>query len=159
MTIPEYQRLMNASEAQFRPLVQAALQTGCRYGELHALKAQDFNPESGTIHIRTSKSGKARHVILTAEGVKLFKRLTAGLGRDALILQRDDGSPWKLGLQGRRIADACARANIDPPNAACRSREYLTPAEVASLIEAARRNRKGHRVPLGCFRRDAATQR
>jgi integrase len=59
---------MNASEAQFRPLVQAALQTGCRYGGLHALKAQDFNPESGTIHIRTSKGGKARHVILTARG-------------------------------------------------------------------------------------------
>jgi integrase len=115
LTIPECQRLINASDPEFRPLVQAALQTGCRYGELCALKAQDFNAESGSVYIRTSKSGKDRHVVLTAEGVKVFKRLTAGLGRDDLILRHDDGSPWGPAHQFRRIADTCLRAKIDPP--------------------------------------------
>ena len=115
LTIPECQRLINASDAEFRPLVQAALQTGCRYGELCVLKTQDFNPENGTIHIRTSKSGKGRHVVLTVEGVRVFTRMTTGLGRDDLILRRDNGSPWGPGHQFRRIADTCARAKIDPP--------------------------------------------
>jgi integrase len=115
LTIPECQRLINASDVDFRMLVQAALQTGCRYGELCALKAQDFNPENGTLHIRKSKTGKGRHVVLTAEGVKVFKRLVAGLARDDLILRREDGSPWGAGNPFRRIADACARAKIDPP--------------------------------------------
>jgi integrase len=114
LTIPECQRLINASDADFRSLVQAALQTGCRYGELCRLKTQDFNSENGTIHIRTSKSGKGRHVVLTAEGIKVFKRLTAGLGRDDLILQHDDGTPWGPGHQFRRIADARGRAKINP---------------------------------------------
>ena len=115
LTIPECQRLINASDAVFRPLIQAALQTGCRYGELCVLKTQDFNPENGTIHIRTSKSGKGRHVVLTVEGVRVFTRMTTGLGRDDLILRRDNGSPWGPGHQFRRIADTCARAKIDPP--------------------------------------------
>ena len=113
--VPECQRLINASDVDFRMLVQAALQTGCRYGELCALKAQDFNAENGTLHIRTSKSGKGRHVVLTAEGVNVFRRLVAGLARDDLILRRNDGSPWGAANQSRRIADACARAKIDPP--------------------------------------------
>jgi integrase len=114
LTIPECQRLINASDAEFRPLVQAALQTGCRYGELCVLKAQDFNPKNGTIHIRTSKSGKGRHVVLTAEGIKVFKQLTAGLGRDDLILRHDNGTPWGPGHQFQRIANTCARAKINP---------------------------------------------
>ena len=40
----EFKRLMNASDPDFRKLVQAALLTGCRYGELSRLTAEDFNP-------------------------------------------------------------------------------------------------------------------
>ncbi len=34
LTIAEAKRLINASDPEFRPLVEAALQTGARYGEL-----------------------------------------------------------------------------------------------------------------------------
>ena len=47
--------------------LEAALQTGARYGELASLLVGDFNPDSGTVHIRTSKSGKDRHVVLTEQ--------------------------------------------------------------------------------------------
>jgi integrase len=56
------------SEAQ-RSLVRAALATGCSYGELGRLVAEDFNATSGTLHIRRSKSGKPRHFVLEAEGI------------------------------------------------------------------------------------------
>src|SRR5439155_21461176 len=57
-------RLVNASPDDFRPMVRAALLTGCRYGELVALRVSDFNPDAGTLSVHTSKSGKRRHVLL-----------------------------------------------------------------------------------------------
>jgi integrase len=65
ITQAECQRLVNACEAEFRPLVQAALLTGCRYGELIALRVNDFDPDSRTLRIRRSKSGKPRYVHLS----------------------------------------------------------------------------------------------
>ncbi|MEJ2377034.1 MAG: tyrosine-type recombinase/integrase, partial [Pseudolabrys sp.] len=78
LTIKEAQRLINACGFEFRPLVQAALQTGARYGELIRLQVHDFNPDAGTLAIRQSKSGKPRHVVLSDEGAALFRQLTAG---------------------------------------------------------------------------------
>jgi integrase len=69
LSIAEAQRLINASDAEFRPLVRAALTTGCRYGELVRLQVADFNSDSGSLAIRKSKSGKARHVILRRQCV------------------------------------------------------------------------------------------
>ena len=37
-TVAEAKRLLNASDSEFRPLVRAALETGCRYGELIRLE-------------------------------------------------------------------------------------------------------------------------
>jgi integrase len=71
-------RLINASQGSFRDLVKAALFTGCRYGELGRLRVVDFNPDSGTIFVGQSKSGKARNVVLTVEGQRFFETLTAG---------------------------------------------------------------------------------
>ena len=68
LTEAECVRLVNACPADFRQMVSAALLTGCRYGELAALRVRDFNPDAGVLTIRTSKSGKARHVVLTDEG-------------------------------------------------------------------------------------------
>jgi integrase len=45
----EAKRLTNACPHDFRALVTTALLTGCRYGELVALTAGDFNPDAGTV--------------------------------------------------------------------------------------------------------------
>jgi len=114
LTVDEAQRMVNACEPDFRQIVSAALTSGCRYGELGRLRAADFNPDSGTLHIRQSKSGKDRHVILTDEGVALFTRLTAGKRGDALILTRADGRPWKASDQRRPMLSAVKHASISP---------------------------------------------
>lgn len=114
LTIAEAKRLLNASTADFRRLAQAALATGARYGELAALCASDFNPDSGTIHVRTSKSGKGRHIVLNDEGAALFKSLAAGQPGDALLLTKADSSPWGKSHQARPMAEACQRAKIRP---------------------------------------------
>jgi integrase len=114
LTVAEAQRLINASEPGFQSLVQAALSTGCRYGELARLTVADFHPDSGTIHVRTSKSGKPRRVILTTEATEFFARVCAGKSGEDRIFTNGGGSPWKPSNQGRRMAEACARAKIKP---------------------------------------------
>jgi integrase len=133
LTADECRRLMNASPAPFRDLVQAALLTGCRYSELAALRVDDFNISAGTVTIRTSKTGQGRHVVLTDEGVQFFKALTLGRLGAALMLSRPNAGPpkrpigkavreaaqnddrWRKSFQVRPMKAACKAARIIPP--------------------------------------------
>jgi integrase len=110
----EQRRLVNACSADFREIVRAALLTGCRYGELIAMRAEDYNDEAGMLTVRESKAGKVRHVVLTDEGCTLFRELTAGRKGDTRIFLRSDGKPWGTSHQQRPLAEACARARISP---------------------------------------------
>jgi integrase len=94
LTVAESQRVINAAPSDFRLLVQAALATGCRYGELGRLEVHDFNSDAGTLQVRASKSGKPRHIVLTEEGVAFFTRLVAGRPGGELLLRKDDGTAW-----------------------------------------------------------------
>jgi integrase len=114
LNVDEARRLVNASDENFRPLVQAALSTGCRYSELARLVAADFSRDAGVLHIRTSKSGRARHVVLNSEGVALFGRLCAGCGPDDLLFRLPSGGPWTRGCQSKPMRQACERARIKP---------------------------------------------
>jgi integrase len=115
LTVTEGKRLVNAATSDFRPLVQAALVTAARYSELAALCRSDFNPDSGTVHVRTSKAGKGRHIILNDEGIALFRSLAVGKAGDAVLIPRADGSRWGKSVQARRMSDACQRGQITPP--------------------------------------------
>jgi integrase len=110
----EVRRLVDACSMDFRDLVRGAFLTGCRYGELIALRAADYNCDAGTVAVRESKAGKVRHVVLTDEGRTLFNTLTAGGVREAYIFHRSDGRPWGASHQQRPLAEACARARISP---------------------------------------------
>ena len=110
----ESNRLVNACPPDLRAMVTAALLTGARYGELTRLMASDFNPDSGTLYVSMSKSGKDRHIALTDEGKEFFTRATAGkLGSD-LIFLRTSGHPWGRAQQYRPLKDACKAAKIKP---------------------------------------------
>jgi integrase len=111
----EAQRLVNATAPEFRPLIQCALLSGCRYGEIVNLRVSDFDHGAGTITVRSSKAGGTRHVVLNDDGVTLFERHTAGKAGGAIIFVRMDGAGWGPSHQHRRLRDACARAAIDPP--------------------------------------------
>jgi integrase len=110
----EIRRLVNACEKDFRPLVQAALLTGCRYSELVNLACADFNRDSDTLILRQTKSGRSRHVVLTEEARHLFSQWTAGRAANQWIFLRSDGRPWGASHQQRPLADAAARAKISP---------------------------------------------
>lgn len=114
LSVVEARRLINACDPDFRPLVEAALQTGARYGELIRLQVHDFNRDAGTVAVRQSKSGKPRHVVLTDEGAALFQQLAAGRAGNAVLIPRADGSPWHPSHQARPMRAACERAKIAP---------------------------------------------
>jgi integrase len=110
----EIRRLVNGCSEDFRDMVRGALLTGCRYGELIALRAADYSRDAGTLTVRFSKAGKPRHVVLTDEGRTLFEGITAGKASEALIFLRADGEPWGSSHQQRPLRDACTRAGIVP---------------------------------------------
>ena len=93
LTHDEARRLLNACPQGFRDLVRAGLLTGCRYGELIALKVADHDPDNGSVYIADPKGGRPRHVPLTAEGRQWFGEWAHSKTGDDLILTRPDGSP------------------------------------------------------------------
>ena len=115
LEVAQCKRLINGcADDDFRRLVEAALATGCRYGELSRLQVADFSPDGGTIAIRQSKTGKARHVVLNDEGVALFRQCCAGKPGGALVFTHD-GMAWGKSHQELRMRAACEHARISPP--------------------------------------------
>ena len=115
LSIDEAQRLLNACEPSFRNIVRAALMTGARYGELCRLVVSDFNPDSETVAIMKSKSGKPRHVELTEEGAAFFHQVTQGRAGDEPMFAKPDGRPWAKSDQARPMREACQVAKVAPP--------------------------------------------
>jgi integrase len=114
LQIGEAKRFINACSPEFRPMAQAALQTGARYSELARLRVADFDADASTVFIAQSKSGKARHVRLSGEGVTFFRQACAGKAGDELIFRKADGGAWKKSYQAARVRSACERARIVP---------------------------------------------
>jgi integrase len=124
LTVQEQRRLVNACPDGFKQLVQAALYTGCRYGELCRLKIKDFNATAKTVFIEKSKSGKPRHIALTEEAAAWF--IEQGMGRKAaesLLIKpnakgkarkyQEDPLAWGPHDQKKLMVDACEKAKIE----------------------------------------------
>ena len=91
LTMAEAKRLINAADSDFRRLVQAALQSGARYGQLADLVVSDFHADTkgnGTLQLRSRKGDgteKVYHATLTAEGASFFKEVCTGRAGNELI--------------------------------------------------------------------------
>ncbi|MCL1894878.1 MAG: site-specific integrase [Holophagaceae bacterium] len=120
----------------FRNLVIAALETGCRYGELSKLRVKDFVPDENIpvicIEATISKADKLRRVPLgSSTAIALFGKLTAEKkDRNELIFthevmrlsnrDQDNRCPpirdaWQHSDQKNLMKLACEKAGIDPP--------------------------------------------
>ena len=116
LTVAESKRLINSCKEDFRILVQAALFTGCRYGELTRILTTHVNLDTGMVYINPeTKSGKGRHVPLNAEGLHFFQQQIAGKMGLEYVFTREDGNPWLKNHQSRLMKVACEQAKIDPP--------------------------------------------
>jgi integrase len=114
LTDAEAIRLVNASGVGFRSMVTAGLLTAARYGELTRFRVADFDPVAGTLHVRVSKTKKARHIMLTDEGKRFLAQHCAGKASQDLIFIKPDGEPWQKSDQQRPMKAACKTAEIVP---------------------------------------------
>jgi len=114
LTVEQARRLTNACEPDFRRLIEVALLTGARYGELRRMLVRDFDARSKTALVAESKSSKPRRLPLTEEGCRLLEELTAGKDPNDFALIKADGTQWQKSEQHRRIHEACAAASIMP---------------------------------------------
>lgn len=92
---PECQRLLTSCAPSLRKLVMAALYTGCRVGELGALRVEDVGSGGFGIHIKPFKRSPARIVFLPEEGMAFFLQMCVGKqGADFVFLSKK-GMPWR----------------------------------------------------------------
>lgn len=142
LTLAEAKRLINSCEPAFRRMVQAALITGARWGQLCRLVGTDFNPDSGTLTLRSRKGDgteKQYEAVLTDEGKRFFAEIRATVSDGELMFKNTgrtvralelarrkhnqaggkievhDRGDWRASEQERPMAEACERAKIDPP--------------------------------------------
>ena len=123
LTLEEQRKLVKGCSDDFRPMVQAALFTGSRYGPLCRLKVSDFDPRAETIWISKDKRESARYVHLAPEAVMWFKRITKGRDSEELMFSRmevkrvnrlDLEGAWARGDQDWQLVLACRASKVKP---------------------------------------------
>ncbi len=105
----ECQRLIKASTPALGKLVQAALYTGCRVGELGALRVEDVAYQIYGIRVDAFKRSPARYVFLPDEGMAFFLASCEGKSRRDFVFLSDKGKQWRkqhTGLFRRAVSKA-----------------------------------------------------
>lgn len=145
LTRDEVIRLLNACRPDFRQTVQAALYTGCRYGELCRSRVGHYNSDIQALRIPTSKSGKWRDVILHDEAASFFDALTTGRSTDDWLLERSDPAlvalreafvaltDWSNDSTRRAIEEVAELFDIKPGSVAQRL-QYALSAPAAARV-------------------------
>jgi integrase len=113
LTMNEVTAFTPVCESDFQKLVEGALVSGCRYGELTAMKVNAFDAGQGTVYVAESKNGESRYVELNDEGIALFKTLTQDRDADETMFLRSNGKSWKQSEQQRPMDAACDAAKLE----------------------------------------------
>lgn len=92
LDLAQRRALLNAATGALRDLLEAAMTTGARAGELTSATRSQFDARTGSMSFQ-GKTGP-RSVPLSPAALALFKRLSKGKLPKARLLVRDDGKPW-----------------------------------------------------------------
>ena len=109
LSLEEQGALVRGCDDEFRPLVQGALLTGARYGELAAAKVSDLDLAGGTLWVDgKGQDSRPRYIVLTDEGAEFFSALSKGRGRGELLFLRPGvirktGKAVQVVLNGERV--------------------------------------------------------
>ena len=86
--------LRNNAPAELRRLIDAALFTGCRFGELSSLRCRDVIAASRKLVVPPAKRSPVRTVDLSDAGWRFLETLRAGRADGDWLVRRTDGSRW-----------------------------------------------------------------
>lgn len=106
----EITRLLAEARGGFKDLVQSAILTGARYGELASARVEDFDARAGTIHL-SGKTGP-RDVYLSDAAAAHLKALCKNKLPKAHIHLKDDGTPWGRSHQSRPMRELVRAARL-----------------------------------------------
>jgi integrase len=93
-----------------RDLIEAAICTGCRAGELTSARRSAFDARTGTLAV-TGKTG-SRTIPLALPAITLFQRLSRDKLPGAFLFVRDDGKPWSHSDWDELVKRAAAAAEL-----------------------------------------------
>lgn len=113
LEIEEINSLVVVAKLDLKTLISAALYTGCRYGELTQMRAEDFSSTIMKLYVRPSKNGMDRYVVLTTEAAKFFTRICKDKSLQDLIFTRSNGDGWGRSHQQRPLKEALKKAGIE----------------------------------------------
>jgi integrase len=112
LDLKQRRALLAKAEGGFRDLLDAALLTGARPGELVNALRKQFDARTGSMTF-TGKTG-TRTVPLSPAAQTLFERLAKSKLPLAHLLVRDDGKPWAHSDWDELVRDAAAKAELPP---------------------------------------------
>ncbi len=116
LTLDEIQRFLRACPPAFKCIVEGALATGARFGELSRLKVEDYLPDAQCVVFpaTVTKNGKSRSVPLTVDGVEFFDAVCAGRRGGETLFLKANGRAWVRSEQNPHMRRACKTAQIEP---------------------------------------------
>lgn len=104
--------LASCAAPDLRLLIEAALHTGARLGEITSMLARDFQTDEVAIRQTKPINPKTLHQPLTAEGAAFFKNQAEGRAPTDLLFTRADGAPWAKSQHAKAMTKALAAAGI-----------------------------------------------
>lgn len=99
--------LLEKSPSNIKPILQCALMTGMRRGEILNLTWNDVDLKNGIIYIRDSKSGKSREIMMIPALIEVFKNLPKTQGKIFNIKTECLRKRYNKLLKALEIKDFC----------------------------------------------------
>jgi integrase len=116
LDLHQRRRLRDACEGSVRNLVEAAMLTGCRAGELTKALRSAFDDRTRTFTVKTGKTGR-RSIPLSPDALALLRRLSQYKMPNAPLFTRDDGKPWGHSDWDELVREAAKKAGL--PKGVC----------------------------------------
>lgn len=110
LDLEQRRALLSASSGALRDLIEAAILTGARVGELVHARRNQLELRTGMLTL-TGKTG-TRTVPLAPAALELFTRLAASKLPSAYLLTRDDGKPWQHSDWDELVREAAHKAEL-----------------------------------------------
>jgi integrase len=141
LDLKQRRAMLKAATGAIRDLIEAAMLTGARAGELVSARRSAFDARTKSITL-TGKTG-TRIIPLSPTAVTLFERLAKDKLPAAFLLTRDDGRHWAHSDWDELVRDAASKAELPPGTCLYTLRhswitaaltDRISPLEVARLV-------------------------
>jgi len=103
--------LLKAAAGPLRDLIEAAMLTGARAGELTSATVADFDARQRTLKL-SGKTGERTVSVQSDAALTLFKRLAKGRAATSYLLVRADGGQWKHSDWDELVREAATKAKL-----------------------------------------------